>query len=66
MDSSALGIEQGCDTPRLSTDKSINARAHRWPGDTVFSSPFDNSTDIGVYCKAEIVALWGVVAKYFG
>ena len=40
--------------------------AHRWPGDTVFSSPFDNSTDIGVYCKAEIVALWGMVAKYFG
>ena len=65
MDSSALGIEQGCVSPRLSTDK-LNVRARRWPGDTVFSSPFDNSTDIGVYCKAEIVALWRMVAKYFG
>ena len=47
-------------------NEQTNVRADRWPGDTVFSSPYDNSSDIGVYCKAEIVALWKMVAKYFG
>eukprot|EP01051_Picozoa_sp_SAG22_P003813 SAG22_NODE_191_length_15699_cov_19.660192_5_plen_88_part_00 len=37
-----------------------------WPGDTAYTDPFDNTTNIGRYCKREITALWATVSKYFG
>ena len=37
-----------------------------WPGDTVFFNPYDNSTDVSVYCKKDVQELWTMVGKYFG
>jgi hypothetical protein len=37
-----------------------------WPGDTeMFNSQANNATNINVYCKREIQALWAMVGKYF-
>ena len=36
-----------------------------WPGDTEFFSPYDNVTDVSVYCKKDIQEMWTMVGKYF-
>jgi hypothetical protein len=37
-----------------------------WPGGTSYYDVYDNTTNIAVYCKREILELWSVTSQYFG